>query len=174
MPWLTVRENIQFGLQGISSIEKYQCTQRILERVGLTNFATALPRQLSGGMAQRVAIARALVTQPSILLLDEPFSALDAFIRMQLQSHLLDIWHYDRPTLLLVTHDIEEALVLSDRIIVMRGQPGYIYQEFILDLPRPRRRTDLYFQQWKEKILDALDLQQHHGSRFLLGGSRCF
>lgn len=158
MPWLTVRENVQFGLQGIHPLKQQQRTQQILERVGLTNFATALPRQLSGGMAQRTAIARALVTQPSILLLDEPFSALDAFIRMQLQSHLLDIWQYDHPTLLLVTHDIEEALVLSDRVIVMRGQPGYIYQEFIIDLPRPRKRTDLYFQQWKEKILNALDL----------------
>jgi len=158
MPWLTVRKNIQFGLQGLSDSQKNQRTQLILERVGLTEFAKALPRQLSGGMAQRVAIARALVTQPSILLLDEPFSALDAFIRMKLQSHLLDIWQYDRPTLLIVTHDIEEALVLSDRVIVLRGNPGRIHQEFVLDLPRPRKRTDTNFQQWKEKIFNALDL----------------
>lgn len=158
MPWLTVRENVQFGLVNAPERERNQRTQLILERVGLADFAAALPRQLSGGMAQRVAIARALVTQPSILLLDEPFSALDAFIRMKLQAHLLDIWQYDRPTLLLVTHDIEEALVLSDRVIVLRGNPGRIHQEFILDLPRPRKRTDVNFQQWKEKILQALDL----------------
>ena len=158
MPWLTVRENVQFGLANLSKIDKNQRTQISLQRVGLAEFAEALPRQLSGGMAQRVAIARALVTQPSILLLDEPFSALDAFIRMKLQAHLLDIWHYDRPTLLLVTHDIEEALVLSDRVIVLRGNPGRIHQEFTLDLPRPRKRTDASFQHWKEKILNSLDL----------------
>lgn len=158
MPWLTVRENVQFGLANVSPLEKNRRTQMILERVGLAQFADALPRQLSGGMAQRTAIARALVTQPSILLLDEPFSALDAFIRMKLQDHLLDIWADDRPTLLLVTHDIEEALVLSDRVIVLRGTPGRIYQEFAIDLPRPRKRTDSHFQQWKERILNSLDL----------------
>jgi len=158
MPWLTVRENVEFGLAGLSRSERNGRTRLILERVGLAQFAEALPRQLSGGMAQRVAIARALVTQPSILLLDEPFSALDAFIRMKLQDHLLEIWNYDRPTLLLVTHDIEEALVLSDRVIVLRGNPGRIHQEFSLDLPRPRKRTELAFQQWKEKILNSLDL----------------
>ncbi|MBL1177222.1 ABC transporter ATP-binding protein [Pantanalinema sp. GBBB05] len=158
MPWLTVYENVQFGLAGLSKAEKEHLTYLVLERVGLTAFAQALPRQLSGGMAQRVAIARALITKPSILLLDEPFSALDAFIRMKLQDHLLEIWQYDRPTLVLVTHDIEEALVLSDRVIVLRSNPGRIHQEFVLDLPRPRKRTDLRFQQWKERLLNALDL----------------
>jgi sulfonate transport system ATP-binding protein len=158
MPWLSVRENVQFGLEGVSQQEKEQLTDVILERVGLMAFSQALPRQLSGGMAQRVAIARALVTKPSILLLDEPFSALDAFIRMKLQDHLLKIWEYDRPTLILVTHDIEEALVLSDRVIVLRGHPGHVHQELILDLPRPRKRTDLQFQRWKEQLLQALDL----------------
>lgn len=91
-------------------------------------------------------------------MLDEPFSALDAFIRTTLQNHLLDIWEYNRPTMVLVTHDLEEALVLSDRVIVMGGNPGRIYQEFQLDLPRPRKRTNLKFQQWKETLLDAIDL----------------
>lgn len=158
MPWLPVRENVQFGLEGRLKVEKERLTDIILERVGLIEFSQALPRQLSGGMAQRVAIARALVTKPSILLLDEPFSALDAFIRMKLQDHLLKIWEYDRPTMILVTHDIEEALVLSDRVIVFRGNPGRIYQEFTLDLPRTRKRTNLRFQQWKEQLLNALDL----------------
>lgn len=163
MPWLTVRENVEFGLDTLPNVkfnrlERRDLVDRILERVSLTEFANTLPRQLSGGMAQRVAIARALVTKPSILLLDEPFSALDAFIRMKLQDHLLSIWDYDRPTLILVTHDIEEALVLSDRIIVLRGNPGHIHQEFIIDLPRPRKRTDPLFQQGKEAILATLDL----------------
>ncbi|MFN5749651.1 MAG: ABC transporter ATP-binding protein, partial [Pseudanabaena sp.] len=133
-------------------------TGEIIAKVGLTEFAKALPRQLSGGMAQRVAIARALVTNPSILLLDEPFSALDAFTRLNLQDHLLEIWSYAQPTMILVTHDVEEALMLSDRVIVMRGNPGRIHQEFLIDLPRPRKRTDQQIQYWKERLLDTLDL----------------
>ena len=158
MPWLTVQQNVEFGLENISPREKVKIASSTLERVGLAEFAQALPRQLSGGMAQRAAIARALVTNPSFLLLDEPFSALDAFTRIKLQDHLLQIWNYDRPTMLLVTHDIEEALVLSDRIIVMRGNPGQVYQEYKLDLPRPRKRATLNFQYWKEQILNSLDL----------------
>jgi len=174
MPWLNVRENVQFGLENLPNLknnkrEKIRLVEAILERVDLREFAKALPRQLSGGMAQRVAIARALVTQPSILLLDEPFSALDAFIRMKLQEHLLKIWQYSRPTMILVTHDIEEALVLSDRIIVLRGNPGRIYQELNIDLPRPRKRTDLAFQHWKEDILTALDLSTDEQSLLEVG-----
>ncbi len=158
MPWLTVRENVQFGLASVARSHRAHLTQVILDRVGLTEFADALPRQLSGGMAQRVAIARALIMSPSILLLDEPFSALDAFMRMKLQDHLLKIWHYTQPTLILVTHDIDEALVLSDRVIVMRGNSGRIHQTLTLTSPCPRKRTDLTFQQWKEQLLAALDL----------------
>jgi sulfonate transport system ATP-binding protein len=158
MPWLTVWENIQFGLQHLPKTQRNLLTGEIIEKVGLTQFAKALPKELSGGMAQRVAIARALVTNPSILLLDEPFSALDAFTRLSLQDHLLQIWEYDRPTMILVTHDVEEALMLSDRVIVMRGNPGRIHQEFEIDLPRPRRRTDSHLQYWKEQLLEALDL----------------
>jgi sulfonate transport system ATP-binding protein len=179
MPWLTVRQNVQFGLETFRRTiaskarfrrEKEHRTDIILKRVGLSEFADALPLQLSGGMAQRVAITRALVTQPSILLLDEPFSALDAFLRMNLQNHLLQIWEYDRPTMLLVTHDIEEALVMSDRVIVMRGNPGQIYREFLLDLPRPRRRTNLQFQRLKEQILNALDLSTEERLPVLVTG----
>ena len=157
MPWLTVWENIQFGLQHLPKTQRNLLTGEVIAKVGLTEFAKALPRQLSGGMAQRVAIARALVTNPSILLLDEPFSALDAFTRLSLQDHLLQIWEYDRPTMILVTHDVEEALMLSDRVIVMRGNPGRIHQEFVIDLPRPRKRTDQQIQYWKERLLDTLD-----------------
>lgn len=158
MPWLTVQKNVEFGLEGLPQSQKDYLTKLILARVGLSEFVKALPRQLSGGMAQRVAIARALVTQPSILLLDEPFSALDAFIRGSLQDHLLKIWEYDQPTMILVTHDLEEALILSDRIIVLRGNPGHIHQEFSINLPRPRRRSDSVFSHWKERIFKALDL----------------
>jgi sulfonate transport system ATP-binding protein len=158
MPWLTVWDNIQFGLQHLPKLRRNLLAGEILAKVGLTESAQLLPRQLSGGMAQRVAIARALVTQPSILLLDEPFSALDAFTRLHLQDHLLQIWNYDRPTMILVTHDVEEALMLSDRVIVLRGNPGRIHQEFTIDLPRPRKRTDQHLQHWKEQLLEALDL----------------
>jgi sulfonate transport system ATP-binding protein len=161
MPWLNVWENVSFGFGSVSKSKKSEqalLTQAWIDQVGLTEFSASLPRELSGGMAQRVAIARALVTKPSILLLDEPFSALDAFTRMKLQEHLLKIWEYDKPTMILVTHDIEEALVLSDRIIMMRGNPGRIHQEFVLDLPRPRKRTELNFQRWKERLLSELDL----------------
>jgi sulfonate transport system ATP-binding protein len=158
MPWLTVRQNVRFGLAALSEAEQQQRTDAVLARVGLADFAEALPRQLSGGMAQRVAIARALVAQPALLLLDEPFSALDPFTKMDLQEHLLHIWAYDRPTLLLVTHDLEEALVLSDRVVVLRGRPGRIHETVRVDLPRPRRRTDAAFQAYKQHLLDALDV----------------
>lgn len=168
MPWLTVERNVQFGVEHLPKAERQLRSNLLLEQVGLAPFSQALPRQLSGGMAQRTAIARALVTQPSILLLDEPFSALDAFTREQLQDHVLQLWQYDasqeklrqRLTVVLVTHDVEEALVLSDRIIVMRGHPGHIHQELEIPLPRPRRRTEPGFQQWKETLLRALDLSK--------------
>src|SRR5690606_28896821 len=127
MPWLTVAQNVQFGLDGTPRAEKQTLTSDVLQKVGLARFAGALPRELSGGMAQRVAIARALVGKLSILLLDEPFSALDALTGMKLQDHLLEIWRYDRPTMVVVTHDIDEALVLADRVVVMRGHPGRIH-----------------------------------------------
>ena len=159
MPWLTVAENVRFGLARLPPAEQEQRTRAVLARVGLADFAGALPRQLSGGMAQRVAIARALVAQPQLLLLDEPFSALDPFTKMDLHDHLLRIWADDRPTLLLVTHDLEEALVLADRIVVLRGHPGRIHETVLVDLPRPRQRTDADFQAHKQRLLAALDVQ---------------
>jgi sulfonate transport system ATP-binding protein len=161
MPWLTVRENAQFGLLGRPRRERETLAAQALARVGLTRFAGAWPRELSGGQAQRAAIARALVTQPRVLLLDEPFSALDAFTRADLQEHLLQIWAYDRPTLVLVTHDIEEALALSDRVVVMMGHPGRIHGTYTVDLPRPRSRTGAPFQTWKEDILRELHVTLH-------------
>jgi sulfonate transport system ATP-binding protein len=156
MPWLNVQQNVVFGLDGLPRNERRQCAREALERVGLADVGDALPRQLSGGMAQRVAIARALVTRPSVLLLDEPFSALDAFTRLGLQEHLLDIWRSDRPTMLFVTHDIDEALMLADRIFVLLGRPGQIRRDEPIGMPRPRRRGDPRLARWREQLFDDL------------------
>ena len=158
MPWLSVRDNVAFGLGKLSRAERASLADAALDRVGLAASAEALPRELSGGMAQRVALARALVTRPSVMLFDEPFSALDAFTRMSLQDHLLEIWRDDRPTMLFVTHDIEEALMLADRVVVMLGRPGRIHRDEPVDLTRPRRRTDVRVARWRERLLDDLSL----------------
>src|SRR5690606_16622824 len=126
-----------FGLKD-SKDEKNRKGLKILEQVGLADSSNLYPRELSGGMAQRVAIARALVTNPEILLLDEPFSALDAFTKMQLQDLLLEIWQAYHPTIILVTHDIDEAIYLCDRIFIIRGKPGEIVKEIRIDETRPR------------------------------------
>jgi sulfonate transport system ATP-binding protein len=157
LPWLTVAGNVEFGLDGRPRIERETRTQAQLARVGLADKASAWPRQLSGGQAQRAAIARALVTRPEVLLLDEPFSALDAFTRIDLQDHLLDLWADLEPTLLLVTHDVDEAIVLADRIIVMKPRPGCVHEEIAIDLPRPRDRQSAAFDFAKRRVLNALD-----------------
>jgi sulfonate transport system ATP-binding protein len=156
MPWLKVRDNVAFGLGRLPRAEQRSVAGAASQRVGLADAAEAWPRQLSGGMAQRVAIARALVTRPSVLLLDEPFSALDAFTRLNLQEHLIDIWQADRPTMLFVTHDIDEALMLADRVIVLLGRPGRIRRDERLDIARPRRRGDPRLARWRERLFDDL------------------
>jgi len=158
MPWLSVTENVRLALLDLPRGEQDSRIAEVLALVGLSNFASALPRQLSGGMAQRVAIARALARQPRILLLDEPFSALDSFTRMKLQDHLLALWEKANFTMVFVTHDLEEAVILADRIVVLRGQPGRLHASFTVDLPRPRRRVSPEVQGLKEEIILALDL----------------
>jgi sulfonate transport system ATP-binding protein len=158
MPWLTVRENVRLALLGLARVEQDSRIDRALRDVGLSDSADSLPRQLSGGMAQRAAIARALVRKPSILLLDEPFSALDSFTRLKLQAHLISLWLGSRFTIVFVTHDLEEAVMLSDRVVVLRGQPGRIHGEVRIDLPRPRTRTATDVQALREEIVRALDL----------------
>lgn len=157
LPWLTVAENIGFGLSNLTASERQQRVSRALARVGLADKADAWPRELSGGQAQRVAIARALVPSPEVLLLDEPFSALDAFTRADLQDHLLDLWADTRPTLILVTHDVDEAVVLADRVMVMRPRPGRLSEEIKVDLARPRDRTSTAFEIVKHQVLASLD-----------------
>lgn len=157
LPWLSVAENIGFGLSDLPAPERKQRVTRALARVGLADKADAWPRELSGGQAQRVAIARALVPSPEVLLLDEPFSALDAFTRADLQDHLLDLWADTRPTLILVTHDVDEAVVLADRVMVMRPRPGRLFEEIKVDLTRPRDRTSTAFEIVKHQVLASLD-----------------
>jgi len=157
LPWLTVAENVGFGLEDRPKAERRTRVAAALERVGLSDKADVWPRELSGGQAQRVAIARALAPRPEVLLLDEPFSALDAFTRADLQDHLLTLWADSRPTLVMVTHDVEEAVVLADRILVMRPRPGRIFEEIAADLPRPRDRQSAGFDFVKRRVLAALD-----------------
>src|ERR1700742_4367911 len=140
LPWLTVADNVGFGLEDRPKAERAERVANALARVGLSEKAGVWPRELSGGQAQRVAIARALVPRPEGLLLDEPFSALDAFTRTDLQDHLLDLWADAKPTLIVVTHDVDEAIVLADRVVVLRPHPGRVYDEIVAARPRPRDR----------------------------------
>ncbi|MCK0196949.1 ABC transporter ATP-binding protein [Ancylobacter sp. 6x-1] len=156
LPWLTVAGNIGFGLTHLSRPAREARIAAALARIGLPDYGGRWPRELSGGQAQRVALARALVVEPRVLLLDEPFSALDAFIREDLQGHLLALWSDTRPTLVLVTHDIEEALVLADRVVVMQPKPGRITQVLTIDLPRPRARTGADLLHLKQQVLGLL------------------
>jgi sulfonate transport system ATP-binding protein len=157
LPWLTVAGNVGFGLANRPRAERAERVARQLDRVGLADKANVWPRELSGGQAQRVALARALVMRPEVLLLDEPFSALDAFTRLDLQDHLLDLWADTRPTMVVVTHDVDEAIVLADRVMVMRPQPGRVFAEIEIDLPRPRDRQSAAYDFAKRRVLAALD-----------------
>ena len=157
LPWLSVADNIGFGLGEVSREVRHTRIAHALAKVGLSDKANAWPRELSGGQAQRVAIARALVPQPEVLLLDEPFSALDAFTRRDLQDHLLDLWAETRPTLVLVTHDVDEAVGLADRVFVMRPRPGRLFEEIQISLGRPRDRNSPSFDNFKRRVLTALD-----------------
>ncbi|MBS0446321.1 MAG: ABC transporter ATP-binding protein [Proteobacteria bacterium] len=153
-PWLSVRGNIAFGLE-MKNIDKATCRQRVdryLQLVGLERFADSFPSELSGGMKQRVAIARALAVQPEMLLMDEPFGALDAYTRETMQEELLRIWQQEPKTVLFVTHSVEEAVILSDTVVVMAGRPGTVRDVIRIDLPRPRRNTDPRFVEIKGRI----------------------
>lgn len=144
-PWKSVLGNVMYGprQQGVRREEAEAQSRRLIEMVGLKGFEHFYPKELSGGMKQRVALARTLAYHPSVLLMDEPFGALDAHTRTRLQNDLLNIWERDRKTVLFVTHSVEEAVFLSDRVVVMTRSPGRIKEIVDIDLPRPRRRAEL-------------------------------
>ncbi len=139
-PWLTVRKNVEFGLKtaGLPAKERREKAEHFIEMVGLSQFADALPKMLSGGMKQRCAIARAYAVDPTILLMDEPFGALDALTRVKLQEQLLDTWSQEKRTVVFITHDVDEAVFLANRVVVMAARPGRIYDIVEVDLPYPR------------------------------------
>ena len=144
-PWKSVLDNVMYGprQQGVSHAEAEAQSRALIEMVGLKGFENFYPKELSGGLKQRVALARTLAYHPEVLLMDEPFGALDAHTRTRLQNDLLNIWERDRKTVLFVTHSVEEAVFLSDRVVMMTRSPGRIRQIIDIDLPRPRRRTEL-------------------------------
>jgi ABC-type nitrate/sulfonate/bicarbonate transport system ATPase subunit len=157
-PWLSVRRNIASGLVARGVLRKvgHDVVDEFMRLMGLESFAHAYPHQLSGGMAQRVALARALVNHPKVLLLDEPLGALDAFTRMVMQDEVLRLWQSRGTTMVLVTHDIDEAIYMSDRIFIMTPRPGRIDQVLPVNLPRPRHRNDADFLALRGKILEIL------------------
>jgi ABC-type nitrate/sulfonate/bicarbonate transport system ATPase subunit len=156
-PWLTVRRNIETGLvaRGVLRDKRHEVDE-FMRLVGLENFADAYPHHLSGGMAQRVALARALINHPKVLLLDEPLGALDAFTRMRMQDEVLRLWQARRTTMLLVTHDIDEAIYMSDRIVIMTQRPGRIERIIPVHLERPRDRSSAEFLGLRSEILELL------------------
>jgi NitT/TauT family transport system ATP-binding protein len=160
-PWLTVQDNVEFGLRiaGIPTAQRREASRRYIAQVGLTGFERLYPKQLSGGMMQRVALARALANDPAILLMDEPFGALDSQTRSLMQELLLDIWQSSHKTVLFITHDIDESILLGDRVYVMTARPGRIKEMVEIDLPRPRTvemLTSNAFMAIKRRIMHSI------------------
>jgi NitT/TauT family transport system ATP-binding protein len=157
--WMTVRDNVAFGLrvQGVKRTERRLRAKKLLADVGLLNHANKLPRELSGGMRQRVAIARALVLNPQVLLLDEPFSSLDHQTRLVMQRYLLAMWHHVRATIVMVTHNLEEALMLADQIVLLSGSPGRVMEVISLPLDRPRNPEDSRLQTIRSHLRHHLE-----------------
>ena len=156
LPWRSVRKNVELGIEN-SNFPNGEITERAahyLQMVGLGDRANAMPSELSGGMQQRVAIARALAIQPEVILMDEPFGALDTFTRYYLQDELKQIQQREKMTIVLVTHDIDEAIYLADRILIMKPNPGEIHKEIVLKLPKERNRADADFQHYREIIFN--------------------
>ncbi|HEY5522628.1 MAG TPA: ABC transporter ATP-binding protein [Desulfuromonadaceae bacterium] len=162
LPWLTIEKNVGLGLKNAKSDESRQTIQEHLELVGLKGFEKHYPHQLSGGMSQRAAIARALVNRPEILLLDEPLGALDALTRMYMHQELERIWNKEGITMIMITHDVEEAIVLSDKIVVMSSRPGTIKKIIPVSLARPRDRASYDFVRIKEEVLAEFHLHTEH------------
>ncbi len=162
-PWLTVAQNVGFGLQRREPGERQRIVRHYIDMVGLTGFERAFPRELSGGMRQRVEIARALASQPSIIYMDEPFGALDYLTRLKMRADLIRIWQEERKTILFVTHDIEEAVQLADRVLVMTRRPATIKEEVRVDLPRPRDIDSPDYLRVRDRIFDAMGIDRNTG-----------
>ena len=160
-PWLDIEKNIAYGLRARNQLKgRHSKVEEYISMVGLEGFEKSYPHQISGGMAQRVAIARALINEPKALLLDEPMGALDSFTRSDLQDKLLELWKQKGTTMILVTHDIDEAIYLSDRIVIMTPRPGKISRIIDVDLPRPRHRGGVDFLDMRRQILELFQLAQ--------------
>ena len=159
MPWRTVLDNVTFGLElrQVKRVQQKEQAMALLQRFGLSDFAHCLPHELSGGMKQRAAIARALAVSPSILYMDEPFGALDAYTRYQMQQDLIEYWVADKRTIVFVTHSVEEAVFLATRVVLMSPHPGEIVAEYTIDLPYPRDRWCDKFGAYFKEILQRLD-----------------
>jgi NitT/TauT family transport system ATP-binding protein len=163
-PWLSVWDNVGFGLGPKSSAERQRIVAHYIDMVGLTGFERAYPRQLSGGMRQRVELARALAADPEIIYMDEPFGALDFFTRLKMRSDLLRIWEQERKTVLFVTHEIEEAIQLADRVVVLGGRPATVQLILPVDLPRPRDPDGAGYLQTRARILGAIGVSLRNGT----------
>jgi NitT/TauT family transport system ATP-binding protein len=157
-PWLNVRENIGFGLQRKQPAEREEIVRHYTEMVGLTGFETAYPAELSGGMRQRVEIARALAANPDIIYMDEPFGALDFITRLKMRADLVRIWEHERKTILFVTHDIEEAVQLADRVLIMGQRPATIREVIEINLPRPRDLDSPGYLEKRDRIFGAMGM----------------
>ena len=163
-PWLTVEKNISFSMRMQGTYKQQESRQevdRLLQVIGLERFRRDYPAQLSGGMAQRVALARTLICKPEILLLDEPLGALDSFTRMNMQDEILKIWQNNRQLAIMVTHDVDEAVYMGTKVLVMEPHPGRVMGEIPIDLEYPRNRSSAKFVEYRNQILDML----HFGSR---------
>jgi ABC-type nitrate/sulfonate/bicarbonate transport system, ATPase component len=162
-PWRTIEENVGFGLEmmGMEKEQRKAEVQKRLDLVGLSEFANSYPYELSGGMRQRAAVARALASDPAVMLMDEPFGALDAQTRNKMQIQLLDIWNSTKKTILFVTHSVDEAVFLSDRILILSPRPGKVHQIYEVNIPRPRDRTSVEFAKIRKEVLAEIEKLQN-------------
>lgn len=163
-PWLTVQDNVAFGLARKSRAARQRIVRHYIDMVGLTGFEGAYPRELSGGMRQRVEIARALAADPEVIYMDEPFGALDFFTRLKMRTDLLRIWQQERKTVLFVTHEIDEAIQLADRVVVLSRRPATIQLIVPVDLPRPRDPDDPAYLATRARILEAMGISLRSGA----------
>lgn len=156
-PWLTVEDNISFGPRMQNKINDKSEVDRMIDMIGLTDFKKSYPHQLSGGMAQRVALVRTMINKPDVFLLDEPLGALDAFTRMNMQDELLNMWQTNKNIMIMVTHDVDEAIYMGSRVIVMAPRPGRIVEDIKIELDYPRNRNSKKFLSYRTKIMEMLD-----------------